>query len=203
MRAVGRKLLRARRIAGALFVFAFLGLAGVLGTNLWVARASDGRAFASATGVPSRSVAIVPGARVVNGKPFVHLEGRLQMALSLYQAGRVKSILVSGNETAEAPEASAMTAWLLERGVARKDILVDDGGSRTRETMTRAAGVFDVHDAVICTQDVTVARSLYLAEHAGINAVAAAVPSQLAQSKPYMRREILKTALAFFESLIP
>ena len=96
----------------------------------------------------------------------------------------MKSILVSGNETAEAPEVSAMTAWLLERGVAKKDILTDDGGSRTLETMNRAAGVFDVHDAVICTQDVTVARSLYLAEHAGINAVAAAVPSQLDNPSP-------------------
>jgi len=115
----------------------------------------------------------------------------------------VKSILVSGNETSEAPEVSAMTAWLLERGVAKKDILTDSGGSRTRDTMNRAAGVFDVHDAVICTQDVAVARSLFLAEHAGINAVAAAVPSDLDQSPPYMRREILKTTLAFFESLIP
>ena len=203
MRAtLGRKLLRATRLAGALIVFGFLGLAGVVGTNIWVARASDGRAFASATGVPSRSVAIVPGARVHNGKPFVHLEARLQMALSLYQAGRVKSILVSGNETAEAPEVSAMTAWLLARGVAKKDILTDNGGSRTRETMNRAAGVFDVHDAVICTQDVAAARSLYLAEHAGIDAVAAAVPSRLAQSAPYMRGEFLKTTLAFFESLV-
>ena len=63
--------------------------------------------------------------------------------------------------------------------------------------------MFDVHDAVICTQDVTVARSLFLAEHAGIDAVAAAVPSELARSWPYMRREILKTTLAFFESLVP
>lgn len=203
MRAtLGRKLLRATRLAGAVLVFGVVGLAGVVGTNIWVARASDGRAFASATGVPSRSVAIVPGARVHNGKPFVHLEARLQMALSLYQGGRVKAILVSGNETAEAPEVSAMTAWLLARGVAQKDILADDGGSRTRETMNRAAEVFDVHDAVICTQDVAAARSLYLAEHAGINAVAAAAPSRLAQSAPYMRGEFLKTTLAFFESLV-
>ena len=81
----------------------------------------------------------------------------------LYQGGRVKKILVSGNETAEAPEVTAMTAWLLERGVAAKDILTDTGGSRTRETMNRAADVFDVHDAVICTQDVNVDRSVYLA----------------------------------------
>jgi SanA protein len=200
MRAtVRRKLLRAGGAASAL---ALLAVAAVVGSNAWVARAASGHGYGSVASVPARSVAIVPGARVYKGKPFVHLEARLQMALSLYQAGRVKAILVSGNETAEAPEVTAMTAWLLDHGVARKDILADDGGSRTRETMNRAANVFDVHDAVICTQDVNVARSVFLAEQAGIDAVAVGAPSTLARSGPYMRAEALKTTLAFFESLL-
>ena len=165
--AVGRKLHVAGGAAAALLL---LGSAAVAGSNAWVAHAADGHGYSSVASVPARSVAIVPGARVHNGKPFVHLEARLQMALSLYQGGRVKAILVSGNQTAESPEVAAMTAWLLERGVARKHILTDDGGSRTRETMNRAADVFDVHDAVICTQDVNVDRSVYLAEQAGIDA---------------------------------
>jgi vancomycin permeability regulator SanA len=198
--AGGRKLRRASLIAGALAV---LALAALAATNAWIDRASRGRVFASAADAPSRSVAIVPGARVVNGKPFVHLQGRLQIALSLYQTGRVKTILVSGNQTEESPEVAAMTGWLLERGVAAKDILADDRGTRTRDTMERAAGVYDVHDAVVCTQDVTVARSLYLAKHAGIDAVAVAAPSTLARSAGYMRTEALKTALALFESFLP
>jgi SanA protein len=177
-----------------------LGVASIAGSNAWVARAAEGRTYASVSSVPARSVAIVPGARVVNGKPFVHLQARLQMALSLYQAGRVKTILVSGNETAESAEVKAMTDWLLERGVARKDILADAGGSRTRETMNRAAAVFDVHDAVICTQDVNVERSVYLARRAGIDALAVGAPSSLAHSARYARTEALKTALALFES---
>ncbi len=67
--------------------------------------------------------------------------------------------------------------------------------------MNRAAGVFDVHDAVICTQDVNVGRSVYLAEQAGIDAVRSASPSTLGTSARYMRGEALKTTLAFFESL--
>jgi vancomycin permeability regulator SanA len=183
----------------ALLLFSFAGIAG---TNAWVARAARGRAYASVAEVPARSVAIVPGARVYKGKPFVHLEARLQMALSLYQGGRVKAILVSGNETAESAEVTAMKAWLLERGVAEKDILADGGGSRTRETMNRAADVFDVHDAVVCTQDVNVERSVYLAQAAGIDAVAVGAPSNLARSVAYVRSEALKTTLAVFESLL-
>ncbi len=197
--AVGRKLLVAGGAAAALLL---LGLAAVAGSNAWVAHAADGHGYSSVASVPARSVAIVPGARVHNGKPFVHLEARLQMALSLYQGGRVKAILVSGNQTAESPEVTAMTTWLLERGVARKDILADEGGSRTRETMNRAAEVFDIHDAVICTQDVNVARSVFLAGQAGIDAVALGAPSTLARSAQYMRAEALKTMLAFFESIV-
>ena len=199
MRAVTAKLLRAIGTAGALLA---LGIVGVAAANTWVAHATNGRVFTSAASTPSRSVAIVPGARVHNGKPFVHLEARLQMALSLYQGGRVKAILVSGNQTEESPEVAAMTAWLLERGVAAKDILADDRGTRTRDTMERAAGVYDVHDAVVCTQDVTVARSLYLAKHAGIDAIAVGVPSTLTRSAGYMRTEALKTALALVESVL-
>jgi vancomycin permeability regulator SanA len=189
--------------AGAVAAALLVAFAGIAASNAWVARAARGRAYASVDAVPSRSVAIVPGARVVNGKPFVHLEARLQMALTLYQGGRVKSILVSGNETAESAEVKAMTEWLLERGVDRKDIIADTAGSRTRETMNRAADVFDVHDAVICTQDVNVERTVYLAQAAGIDAVAVGAPSNLARSVAYVRDEMLKTTLAVIESLLP
>jgi vancomycin permeability regulator SanA len=192
-------LLRTGCAAGALVLLAG---AGLFASNAWVAHAAKGRSFDSVGAVPARSVAIVPGSRVFGSRPSAPLRGRLETALMLYQGGRVKKILVSGNDTPESPEASVMSAWLRERGVDPADILVDAGGSRTRETMDRAAGVFEVNDAVICTQDVNVPRSLYLADAAGIDAVAVGVPSTLAQSTGYMRAEALKTTLAYFESLL-
>lgn len=191
--------MRAGGIAGALVLLAGGGL---VGSNAWVEHAANGRVYASATSAPARSFAIVPGARVVGGQPFEHLRGRLETALMLYRGGRVKKILVSGNETAASPEASVMSTWLRERGVAAADILVDTGGSRTRETMERAAGVFDITDAVICTQDVGASRSVYLAKQAGIDAVAVSVPSTLWESARFMRNEALKTALAVVESYV-
>jgi SanA protein len=113
----------------------------------------------------------------------------------------VKKILVSGNDTPDAPEASVMSAWLRDRGVDPADILIDTGGSRTRDTMDRAADVFDIRDAVICTQDVNAARSVYLAEQAGIDAVAAPARSTLGASARYVVSEALKTTLAVAEAL--
>jgi vancomycin permeability regulator SanA len=192
-----RKLLRATLVAGAVCGVA---LAAVLGTNAWVAHATSGRAYASTGEVPPRTVAIVPGSRVADGKPSAHLRARLQTALMLYQGGRVKKILVSGKDTGDSSEATVMNLWLRDHGVAPEDILIDHEGDRTRDTMNRAADIFDVTDAVICTQDVNAARSVYLAEQAGIDAIAVGLPTNLWTSPRYMRAESLKTMLAFFES---
>src|SRR5688572_9147538 len=169
----------ALRIAGAIAVAV---VAGIVVPNVWVARAAQGRVFTDVASVPARSVAIVPGARVRKGKPFFHLEARLQAALALYRAGQVKAILVSGNDTAASPETTAMRTWLSDRGVPESDILADAGGSRTRDTMNRAAGLHDVRDAVVCTQDIAAERTAYLAQRAGIDAVVVATPSRLVQS---------------------
>jgi len=195
----GKTKRRAWQIAGAA---ALLAVAGFAGSNAWVARSSRGYAYDSAATVPGRSIAIVPGSRVHHGKPLFILRDRLEAALDLYRARRVKAILVSGDDSAASPEVTVMGAWLRARGVPARDILADGGGSRTRETMNRAAALYGVTDAVVCTQTVNMARSLYLARAAGIDAVGLAVPTDLGRSTRYVATESLKTTLAFAESAL-
>ncbi|HXT99108.1 MAG TPA: YdcF family protein [Polyangia bacterium] len=185
------------RAAAALVV---LGAAGWAGSNLWIARSARASTFARAAAVPPRTFAIVPGSRVDRDQPLAILRARLQAALELYRAGRVGAILVSGQDTPEAPEATVMRAWLRARGVPASDVWSDGSGTRTRETMNRAAAFYGVTDAVVCTQTVNMARSLYLARRAGIDAVGLALPTRLAESTRYLATESLKTALAFAES---
>jgi len=171
-----------------------------LAPNAWIARACTGRVFASPADAPARTFAIVPGARVYEGRPTRLLQDRLQSALSLYQAGRVKAVLVSGREIPEAPEATVMRNWLLARGVPAADIWTDGAGVRTRETMVRAVARYGVDDAIVCTQSVNAPRTLYLARAAGIDAVAVATPTTLETARRYLAVESLKTTLAFAES---
>ncbi len=174
--------------------------AGWLGPNLWIARSARPYAYDSAAAVPARTFAIVPGSRVYKDKPLPILRARLEAALELYRGGRVKAILVSGQETAEAPEATVMRAWLRARGVPAADVWSDGGGTRTRETMNRAAAFYGVTDAVVCTQTVNLARSIYLARQAGIDAVGLGLPTALGRSTRYLATESLKSTLAFAES---
>ena len=169
-------------------------------SNLWIARSARPYAYFSVTTVPARTFAIVPGSRVTHDKPLWILRARLEAALELYRAGRVKAILVSGQETAETPEATVMRAWLRARGVPAADVWTDGGGTRTRETMNRAAAFYGVTDAIVCTQAVNVARSIYLARQSGIDAVGLALPTTLGRSARYLATESVKTTLAFAES---
>jgi vancomycin permeability regulator SanA len=114
----------------------------------------------------------------------------------------VNSILVSGNDTAGSPEVSVMFAWLLVRGVPARDIWRDERGTRTRETMRRAVGIFDVTNAIVCTQNQYMARTLYLARQAGIDAVGLDVTDRTTRTVRSGGREALKTVLAVFESQV-
>jgi vancomycin permeability regulator SanA len=167
--------------------------------NAWVLAQGANARRESVMGA-NGTVAIVPGSRVENGQPLEILEGRLQASLDLYRAGRVKTILVSGNDTKISPEVTVMSAWLVERGVPRKDILADPGGHRTRATMVRAAGVFEVKRAIVCTETLSMPRSLFLARSAGIDAEGFELPTDLSRVPRFVAREALKNTLAFVES---
>jgi len=192
-----RMSLRVWRLADLLVA---LAVCAWLAPNAWIDRACAGRVFASGAAVPARTFAIVPGSRVLAERPLPLLRDRLQSALALYQNGRVKAVLVSGNDSPDAPETRVMRDWLLARGVPAADVWTDGAGTRTRETMVRAAGRYGVADAIVCTQSVNAARSLYLARAAGIDAVAIALPTPLESAPRYLAVESLKTTLAFAEA---
>lgn len=192
----------ARRVALALLfgagVLAFSSLA-VLGTNGWVVGSTRGRWDDDAMGLSWREFAIVPGVRFRDGKPVSGLEQRLQMALGLYRQGRVGAILVSGDEERAGHEATGMRDWLVERGVPAARIVVDVLGTRTLMTMARAAHVFGVHSAIICTQRLHAPRSVFLAAGSGIDAVAFVPPAVNAPVSGANMHERWKTSLAFVE----
>ncbi len=165
----------ARRIAPwALRGFAFLTLF-VVASNLWILRYADEylheRPYHASLAPSAETIAIVPGAYVIGLRPSSALRDRLQTALELYEDGTVSRILVSGDHgRTNYDEVGAMQHWLLSRGVAEQDIVLDHAGFRTLDTMVRARNVFGVRHAIVCTQRFHLARAVFLARRAGIDA---------------------------------
>lgn len=143
---------------------------------------------------PSRDVAIVLGAGLRRpGVPGSVLLDRLDLARELYEQGRVTKILVSGdNDGRGHDEVNPMRIWLEEQGVPSRDIYMDHAGFRTHDTMQRAAKVFEVDNAIICTQRFHLARSVYLARSAGIDAIGVAATEKRWKAHRYAQtRELM------------
>lgn len=122
--------------------------------------------------VPHAEVAIVPGALVEpDGDMSAMLAARVEQASKLWHAGKVEKILVSGDHGAwKYDEPDTMRKALVRAGVAPEDVFEDHAGFDTWATMVRARSIFGVRDAVVVTQGFHMARALYLADEAGIEA---------------------------------
>ncbi|MGW2601956.1 SanA/YdcF family protein [Streptomyces klenkii] len=144
----------------------------------WVYAAAEPR-MRTVANVPSAPVAMVFGAGLWEGKPSPYLAHRLDAAVELYRAGKVRVVLVTGdNSREEYDEPDAMRAYLTERGVPADRIVSDFAGFDTWDSCTRAVRIFGVKKAVLITQGFHVRRALALCGAAGIDAYGVGVAAK-------------------------
>jgi SanA protein len=147
-------------------------VAGVGAANALVLLGTRGAAASEVEELPHAEAAIVLGALVApSGRMSVMLADRVRRGLELWRAGKVDRILVSGDHGEPSyDEPGAMRDALLAAGVPASAILRDDAGFDTWATMRRARQVYGVRSAIVVTQDFHMARALYLARRAGLDA---------------------------------
>ena len=118
-------------------------------------------------------VAIVFGAGLRwDGSPSPVLRDRVRAAVELYQLGKVKKLLFSGdNRFIEYNEPGAMQDYALELGVPAEDIVLDYAGRRTYDTCYRAKSIFKVESALLVTQNFHLPRALFLCSQLGIESI--------------------------------
>ena len=125
-------------------------------------------------GKPPRhaQVAIVLGALVYpDGRLSGVLYDRVALAARLYREGRVDKVLVSGDHgQVSYDEVTPMRIRLIALGVAPQDVFEDHAGFNTWASMQRARTIFGAHDAIVVTNRFHLARAVYLARQAGLQA---------------------------------
>lgn len=127
--------------------------------------------YTSLDTAPETEVAIVLGASVVRGVPSPLLAKRADAALALYRKGKVKKILVTGDNGALShDEVTPVREYLLDAGVPPQDIFLDHAGFDTYSSMYRARDVFQARSLTIATQDFHLPRALWIARRLGLPA---------------------------------
>nr|WP_246051895.1 ElyC/SanA/YdcF family protein [Leptospira idonii] len=153
--------------------------------------------------VPSSQVAIIPGAAVYGKTPSPVLSDRLECGLNLYKAGKVKKLLLSGdNGKADYNELKPMLDYMLKNGVRPEDIFVDHAGFRTLDTLIRAKEVFQVKEAIFVSQTFFLARAIYLGNHLEITLHAFECNLRTYKKESYYTwRELFARQLAWWDIL--
>ncbi len=172
-----------------LLLIAFLFALLIMLVPVLVVRfATQDDVYANPDDVPRTDVAIVLGASVSDGMPSPILAARADEAIELYLKGKVRKILVTGDNGALShDEVTPVRKYLLAAGIPAEDIFLDHAGFDTYSSMYRARAVFEVKSATIVTQDFHMPRAVLVARSLGIAAYGVVALGSRADIFEYLR----------------
>lgn len=158
----------------AISVFVLLLIAGVLIYANWrIPHRTQSYLFTDVNKVPEQKAALVLGASkyIRGGYPNPYFIYRIKAAKELYDAGKVSSFVLSGDNSLKSyNEPEDMKAALMELGIPDSVIYLDYAGFRTLDSVVRMKEIFGQNSFVVVSQGFHNERAVYLAQHFGLTA---------------------------------
>ena len=150
-----------------------------------------------------RDFVIIPGAKIHENYPSLHLRDRLECGIKLYQQNKISKIILSGgyDKNEKKMESEVMYDYLIKNGIPSDIIYIDNYGINTYNTMLRTKKFIQNQIAYICTQEMYSYRTQYLADNVGLNATVIKADLEKYKLTPtHYIREFLTPTKAFIES---
>jgi len=161
--------MRIKDLIHLLFYLAILVCVLIIISNLAVRVVSRSLIYHDIEKIPRAQAALVLGAAVSGGKLSPIFEDRVKAALKLYNAGKVRKILVSGdNGSIYYNEVSPVRDYLIGAGVPAGDIYLDHAGFDTFSSLYRARDIFQVRSLIIVSQSYHLHRAIFIGRVLGI-----------------------------------
>ena len=165
--------------------------------NMLVVNNAEGRLYSKVNDIPDGyEVGLLlgtsPRTRIYHWRN-VFFDCRVKAAAELYHAGKIKRILISGDDNSldGMDETLCMRDSLLARGVPNDALVLDGKGYCTAESVVRARQVYGLDIFIVISQRFHNERALYLADYLigcdnaiGYNAYS---PQSLMSQKTYIR----------------
>jgi SanA protein len=124
--------------------------------------------------LPTNKVGLLLGTskRLRDGSVNLYFKYRIEAAVNLYNAGKIKYIIVSGdNSQMYYNEPIDMKKALLQRGVPPEVIYLDYAGFRTLDSVIRGKKIFGQNKMTIISQEFHNKRAIFIANRYGIEAI--------------------------------
>ena len=154
-------------------VFMVLSLLVIWAAEAAIVRGSKNYIFDTIEQVPDGLPILVLGTSPVlqNGNPNAFFVFRMEAARDLYNAGKARAIVVSGdNRRHTYNEPRYMTDALVALGVPNEIIHRDYAGFRTLDSVVRMYEVFGQRSFIVVSQRFHNERAVYIARRYGLNA---------------------------------
>ncbi|MDO4959619.1 MAG: ElyC/SanA/YdcF family protein [Prevotellaceae bacterium] len=138
----------------------------VLAYSVVAYKAAD-RIYDDVKAIPYNEVGMVlgTGPTTVSGKANVYFSYRIDAVEELYKAGKIKFILISGdNSTKDYSEPDAMKDSLVARGIPYDVIYLDYAGFRTLDSVVRSKKIFGQNRMTVISQRFHNERSIILGD---------------------------------------
>lgn len=171
-------------------------------TNRWITHHAEGKLFSDAEKTPAREVGLLLGSSksIANGRDNLFFTYRIEAAVALYKAGKIKRIIVSGdNHIKGYDETTDMRNALLAAGVPDSCIIPDYAGFRTLDSVVRCKNVFGENSVTIISQRFHDERALFIADYYHMDAIAFCAKDVPAR---YSIRTKLREYLARFAAVL-
>ncbi len=164
-----------RWIPRLLFLCLLAGMAGggfIAYTYFAATWSSRGQIFTDVDALPKAEVGLVFGTSDrTAGRENLFFRYRIDAAEKVWKAGKVDTIIVSGdNRAKDYNEPEKMRAALVARGVPNDRIVCDYAGLRTLDSVVRAKEIFGAHRVMFISQRFQNERAIYVAEARGMDA---------------------------------
>lgn len=171
-----------------------LSIAFILFSNQLIIQSTKKLIFSTIEQTPNNNVGLLLGTSeyTTKGRTNLFFKYRIESAAELYHTGKIKHIIVSGdNSLKEYNEPRQMAKALRKLNVPDSAITLDFAGFRTLDSVVRCKMVFGQSNFLVISQRFHIERALFIAKKHNINAIGFA-----AQSPP--DSYVLKTQLREF-----
>lgn len=122
------------------------------------------------TATKSQAALVLGAGLLADGTPSAPLKDRVDMAIRLYQDGKIQKLLMSGdNRFVYYNEPEAMRQYAISQGIPDEDIVLDYAGRRTYDSCYRAGAIFGLTEIIVVTQNYHLPRAVFLCNHLNIN----------------------------------
>lgn len=164
---------RYRKVFLLVIIFTVIVLLTTAWANSVVQNSSEPYLTDNIDSVSNFKVGLLLGAskKLKNGSSNNYFFYRIVAATELYKSGKIKYILISGdNSTLIYNEPQDMKMELIKRGIPDSVIYLDYAGFRTFDSVVRAKEIFGQNKFVVISQKFHNERAVYIAREMGIEA---------------------------------